>query len=380
MRLWRFALGAALAGSGLLGFLACDDGSSNFKYPAGYGQGDAEVIEGDGAAAMAARAEAAYRALEPDLVKLCAGSCHGDGGNGAPPFLKGPDTYVAVRNHPGIITEEAGQSKLTSRGAHAGPALSGANQGLGDRVTAWLQIEAEILKSKALPTTDAQPLVFGPNTIDVSKAGKNVPGSKVTFDAQKNGTIVSITKLSFVAPGSTGVRVRHPIFMIVPEGGKPTKDPVDSLSIVDQKVAAGQTAVLGPGQVFLLDWKDSNKIALAFESLDPVEVTDAGGGGGGCKSLATFQSMATPVLQGNSCLNCHNGSNTGATAALDLTKLTTDPASACGQALAKVNKADKPNSSLIKRPTTAGNGHPFTVAAGNTTAYTNGILGWANNE
>lgn len=372
-------MGATLLASAVAFFLACDDGSSNFQFPKGYGTSDAS-IEGDAAAAQAARAEAAYRELEGDLVKTCGGSCHGNGGNGAPAFLSGPDSYVAIRNHPGNITEDATASKLLTKKEHAGPPLTGPNQKLGDRVLAWLELEAEILRNKALPSTDAQPLVIGANTVDVSKAGKGVDGSKVTFDAARQGSIITITKLSFVAPGSTGVRVRHPIFMIVPEAGKPQKDPVDSLSIVDAKVAKGQTAVLGPGQMFLLDWKDTNKIALAFESLEPIEVDPDAGTTGACKSLATFQSSATPVLQGNNCLSCHAGSNPGATGALDLSKLTTDPATACGQALGKIDKANKGNSSLIKRPTTTGNGHPFTVAAGNQTAYTNGILGWANNE
>jgi cytochrome c553 len=383
MRSWRLACAVFLSGSMATGvtLFACDTGNDGFKFP-NYGSGADADIEGDSATAMAARAEAAFRALEGDFKKACA-NCHGDAPvGGAPPFLKGPDSYVAIRNHPGVIVEDVSTSKILTKGQHAGPALSGPYQDLGNRLTGWLNLEADILRSKALPTTDPVALVIGANSIDVSKCGKGVDGSKVTFDAQKNGNIITLTKLSFVAPASTAVRVRHPIFMIVPDQGKPTKDPVDSLSTVDSKVAAGATAVLGPGQMFLLNWVDSNKIAISFESLEVAPPIDGGseGGAGGCKSVATFQSSATPVLQGNTCLTCHQGQNPTATAALDLSKLTTDPPTACGQALAKINKADKPNSVLIKRPTVAGDGHPYAVPAGNVTAFSDGILGWANNE
>jgi hypothetical protein len=374
----RFGLPAItlLVASAVAAALSCDDGGDDLDLRPGYKT--PPRVTGDGGQSEAELyAEKLFRALEEDFDKTCGRQCHAEGGSGAPTWLKGPDRYFTIRQYPGIITSDPYQSKLLTKGPHAGPALTGANQGLGDRITEWLNAEALVIKKKALPGTDVFTVVTGANTVDISKGGVGVDGAKITFNATLSGTLLSLDALSLVAPPAVAVRIAHPVFVIVPDTGSPFDDPVDSFSNLDQKVAAGQTKPLGTGKLVLVNWKPAYKMRITFNILEPTKIEDGGTLAGGCKSQATFDSSAVPAIQNNQCLTCHSGQNGTATSALDLTKLGTDRAAACAQALSKVNLANKPQSLIIVAPS-GGGGHPYTVA--DATAWRNAMLGWINNE
>jgi hypothetical protein len=108
---------------------------------------------------IAQRAQDLFRKLEPDLTKLCGGSCHVGGTIGnAPRWLAPPDAYVSIKAYPGIITPDPDASELLTKGPHAGPALTG---DLATRVRDWLSVEATLLTKAVLPTTDPFDVVMG---------------------------------------------------------------------------------------------------------------------------------------------------------------------------------------------------------------------------
>ena len=315
---------------------------------------------------------------DDDEALLTSGVCHVSGSyqsGQTPVWLGAPDPYVSAHAFPGIIVRDPYSSKLIVKGPHAGPAFTGNNKDLGDRVLAWLTQEALAIKVQPLPGTDAFGVAGGPNTVDISGGGTGVAGAKITFDAAIDGAILTLTNVKLVAPAGTGVHVAHPVFTRVLASGKTVDDPVDSFSNLDQTQAAGTTQPLGTGFLILSSWSASDKMKIGFSTLGAATVADAGPTGG-CKSLATFVSGAVPAIQQNSCLNCHDQGGSGASA-LDLSSVGKDNARACAQALNKVNLADKPKSAIIQAPTGGLGNHPFQNASGNYTAM---MLGWINNE
>ena len=354
-----------------------DDGGSLLGGGGGSSGGSSGSSGGDGATTipLAQQAEDLFRQLEPDLTKACGGPCHTDGTTGsAPRWLAPPDAYVSIKAYPGIVVPDPDSSKLLTKGPHAGPALTG---DLATRTRAWLSLEATLLKNAVLPTTDPFAIVSGANTVDISKAGTGVDGTKMTFTATITGSVLTLGELHIVAPPTTAVHVAHPIFVVIPETGPEKPDPVDSFSNTDQTINPSASDPLGPGELILIGWGNS-KMRVEFTKLEPGKVVDAGGdGGGGCKSVTTYVSSAVPAIQNNTCLTCHQGQNGGATAALDMTDVGQDNARACAQALTKVNLTDKPNSTIIAAPTGKVQ-HPYQVA--DPQGWTNAILGWIQNE
>ncbi len=369
--------------------VACDDNTGGGLGPgqggggSGFGVGGADA----GSPSASAQAETLYRALEPDLVKTCGGPCHGaatSGGN-PPLWLAPPDTYVSVKAFQGAIVPDPNGSKLMTKGPHAGPSLAtGTYKPLGDRVLTWLTAESLVLSLKQLPETDPFTVTTGMNTVDVTKGetdtdgGVKLTGAKITFTAAKSGTILTLTKITFVAPGGSGARVAHPLFVVVPAMGPQKNDPVDTFSNLDMSVPAGQSAALGTGDLFLFDWQDSNKLRIAFNVLESKVVNPDAGVAGGCKSVATFTSSAAPAITKDNCLSCHAGSNAGATGALDLSQLNKNDTMACAQALNKVTLANKAQSPIIQAP--AGNLTHQGGKVADTAAYTTAITTWLNNE
>jgi hypothetical protein len=376
------AVGAAVLGAAA--FACAPDGDSLLGDGTGPGSsssssgaiGDGGDLAEASVQQLSDKALAMFRAIEPDLDKTCGGPCHQDGVTGAAPrWLAPPDAYVSIRAYPGIITPDPDTSKLLTRGPHAGPAMP---QDLGARTRDWLSVEALLIKKQVLPTTDPFTIATGPNSIDISKAGTGVDGAKITFDATINGSLLTLSSVKLVAPATTAVHVAHPLFVMLLSATQEKPDPVDSFSNTDQTVGAGQSGGLGPGELLWVNWVGGSQMKIEFNKLEPGKaVGDSGTGGGGCKSVATYGSSAVPAIQGNTCLNCHQGQNPNATSALDMTQVGKDNTAACGQALSKVNLADKPNSAIILAPTGKIQ-HPFQV--GDAQGWTNAILGWINNE
>lgn len=386
-----FVLGGALAATA-----ACDNTPGGLTDnpgdmgSGGGGNGGAGGFDGGGAATESARlAEKLFHeTVEPGLNMKCGGLCHVEGTTGnAPTFLKLP-TYATVKAYPGFVTDDVFASKLLTKPNHLGVSLvDDSNKDLREKVTAWLNQEALALKEAILPSTDPITIVNGVNTVDISKGGTGVDGAKITFNATittlSTDTIIEFTNLNLVTPTATGVHVVHPYFTMLPstDGGAPKRDASDHFSNLDQTTAAASTAPLGDGTLYIYHWVMGAQLKIEFTKLGTGTTKDGGTTSGGCKQVASFVTNAIPALQNDTCLNCHQGQNGGATGALDLSKVGTDNAAACAQALTKVNLTNKPMSPLLLAPLM---GDPFPhgggkiVAAGS--AYETMMTTWINAE
>jgi hypothetical protein len=368
---------AALVAVGALA-AACDDGSTGTldapgASPATTGQG------ADAAAALGGpnAAESAFRALSSDLEQACGGACHGEGKGNAPAYLATPDPYVSIRAFKGIVVKDVPTSTALTKGRHEGPDLV---DPLRAKVYAWLELEARALDAVALPSTDLFTVSAGSNTIDISKGGMGVAGARLSFNAQIDGSILTLTNLRILAPATSGVHIVFPIFDLVPPIGDPIKD--TSFSNSDQTIPAGQSAPLNPGILILTRWDASYKMKIEFTKLESGSVTTMDGGTlatGGCKSVTSFVANAVPAVQMNGCLNCHNTGGSGH-GALDLSALAANPpddAKACAQMLAKANPQMPAQSDIVLAPTGGVANHPFKNAS---QSYAPMIEAWLADE
>jgi hypothetical protein len=337
----------------------------------------------------------------------CVQNCHTDGNESAPKWLAPPDAYASIKTYDAaqtgnlkFIMQDPTQSRLYTKGLHEGPGLT-LTSDLGKSVKQWLDVEAAVLRVAKLPTTPPFTVTNGQNvTVDVSALGTGVAGAQIMFTVAITGGIISLANMKLVAPATTGVHLVHPTFIMVvanPDGGAPNElaDSADSFSNGDVSVAAGQTKQLGDGLAVLdsfgparSSWVAGAQLEISAVKLESAKVSaDAGeeaGGGGGCKNVPGFQSIAADFTGNESlnCVNCHGGSNANATSAMDLTALgggTPNYAAACAQALNKVNLANKPQSAIIQAPTGGINHAGGQIA--DKTGFTNDVLNkWLNGE
>jgi hypothetical protein len=318
-------------------------------------------------------AKSLFDALLPDLTTACGGPCHVEGKGNAPAWMGPPDAYAAIRAYRAIVVKDVNTSSLLTKGRHEGPDLV---DPLRSKVNAWLSAEAQGLQATTLPSTDPFAVAAGANTVDISKGGMGVTGARLTFTASISGTLLTMTNVQIVAPATGGVHIVYPIFVTIPMQGAESSD--SSYSNLDQKVAAGQTAALGPGTLILTSWSAGAKMRIAFTKLEPAVVPD-GGTTGGCKSVATFTANAVPAMQNNQCLNCHNTGGSG-NGALDLSGLAANPrddARACAQSLNRANPTTPAQSDIVLAPTGGVAAHPFKNASAN---YAQMMQTWITNK
>ena len=226
------------------------------------------------------------------------------GTGGAPLWLGPPDPYASAVKYPGVVVANPAASIILTKGRHEGPALT---DPLLTDLTQWLTAEAAALPVATMPSTPAFSVTAGTNDIDCSAAG--IAGLHVTFNATIGGDLVTMTNVSVVTPSATGVHITYPIFAIVPPGGTEIDDA--SLSNVDQTIAAGTTAALGPGTLILTQWATGSMMKIEFTAIAPASVGDGGSLSGGCKAVASFTQNAVPAIQANTCLDCHNTGGAG---------------------------------------------------------------------
>ncbi len=383
MSTWKrnFAIAVAIYSGGTGSILtACEDDPVSTR-PTGYDP-TAPVTEGglppDASAQTVriAKAEAAFRKLQTELVARCGGSggtCHVDGTYPGNPtkFLAAPDPYKSVKAIPGIIVQDVYTSSLLTKGQHAGPAVS-SDPDFETKVRDWLTLEALVLQGVDLPGTDPFSITIGgPNDIDISKAAKGVGPVRLKFDASLVGEILSLSKIKISAPAGQAVHIQNLTFYRIPAGAKPKdppiEDPQQSFSTLDFTAPGGVDTTLPPGLVIFsgtgwTPFKSGDKLTLTVVKLEKGTIPE-GGIGGGCKNPTLFNTTLGPIFngQGNGAgincrgAGCHGGSTGGG---FDLRGLANaqDLETACRNVKQRINTANVPMSLVITKPAGAG-GH-----------------------
>lgn len=336
-----------------------------------------------------------FKAMEPQLMSTC-GTCHDLGGIADTPFLaQKPTRYQSMVSWPGIVRRNPEESLLLTYSmvgkGHSGSLNLDSPQlvdTLLPQVKAWLAAEAETFNAPAADAADAsqgpalEPFVpiLGFNAIYLGPLGPDFEGMAVTFAADLlDGGALSLSNIEVHPTSKTGVHMVHPLFTVYPKGGEPDPDVADSFSNVDQTFLPGESGTLGPGTVILVNWQDSARLGLVFETIEPHAPAEPDGGApeGGCKALDAFNNNAKTKFQ--VCTNCHGGGNGQAVAAVDMSKLTSDPAAACAQIKNRVTPADPPKSQIFITTDPGGNAaHPYKFGGNATTfnSFRNDVSLW----
>ena len=339
-----------------------------------------------------------FAALEPDLVAACAG-CHEPGGIGDAPFLATPDRYESIMSWPDIVVREPQQSVLltyaVTGAGHSGTNLDSAPNDLLGRVEEWLTVESKAIADTPVEQIGVDPItpILGFNALYLDGLGKEYEGLALTFTAAKlTENSLKLDNLTVYTTSSTGVHLVHPVFAVYPKGKPADPDPVDSFSELDERYAEGTANTLGVGMLILTNWQENAKLGIGFGLIEPYVAGGGEGGGGGaggggstggpCSAQNEFNQFASPQLQ-QRCGGCHGGNNGGATGAMDISKLQSDPSNACGQVLNRVNLGTPNQSQLFVVTDPGGNAsHPYKFGgnAANFNTFRDEITKWINVE
>lgn len=365
---------AAMVVAGALA-VGCDDAADSLAGRRGSGgkspsSGASESGDSNDPSFARSAEEAAFRAVEGDLMNVCGKTCHDMGTyTPTPPvFLEGPDPYKSIKSHPGIVVRDVYASALLTKGPHAGPAVS-SDSAFEKKVVAWLEAESLAIQSAPQPTTPPIALKQGDNDIDLTPACVGgLTGVHLTFEAALVGTMLSLSKITLVAPAGQDVHVLQPRFVRVlaapkEDGSLEEADPADSFSNSDQTVPGGQEATLAPGAVLFSNasWRPfdfaKDKIRVEVVKLEPGKVSviaDAAK----CKDVQGFAQNVLPSMRGQGGFNltCSNATCHGNAAIGNMNLTQADTALMCQQVLGKLNQADIGQSLIVTKPTSSNHG------------------------
>lgn len=212
----------------------------------------------------------------PVLQDRC-GDCHVDGQDGAPVFLAGPDVYVSVMEHEGLVVPgEPMASTLLTYGSHRGPAWAPSEARL---IRDWILEEGGVMD---VPVADAgaepepEPVGDGGSAgrmtsgVAVSDAGRQeidlgevgLAGSVFAFRSQRMGADMEISELAITA-GPTGIHIENPR-LVIWVSGSPIYDE-DRFAGVTIDVPPDGTINLSSGvPVLLSDFPDPGALGIEF--------------------------------------------------------------------------------------------------------------------
>lgn len=320
-----------------------------------------------------------YTDVAPILKPAC-GGCHGVTGTSAPAFmLDTPDMLRNLLGYPGIIGDTPEKSRLYVKGQHEGPAFTPDQAPIiRDWIVFYNANKPMTDGGSAVPTiAPFTPSMTMPNAIDLAALDPTLNGMKLTFTAKMVGTSIELDNLTLVASAMSGVHVAHPLFVTWDQNLNPTPDPVDSFSNLDETVAAGTSAPLGPGVLILPNFATGSLLNVVFTTIE-AKMTGGTDGGTttGCKALTMFVNNVKPLLQQNTCsTNCHVGGAPTAGLKFDAT-----PDSVlCANALTEINTTTPAQSQLLLQPDpNQNNGHPQKVNP--FTNFQTAVTNWINAE
>jgi hypothetical protein len=265
---------------------------------------------------------------------------------------------------------------LLVKGMHQGPAWSVEQ---ASKILEWIEMERDEHPVEMVVETGAVDVVEGPNTLTLDAIGS--AGTTLTFTAQKLANGLYLSNIAITA-GPMGVHIKHPLF-VTWQGTTPSPDPVDSFDTVELDLATTVRGTIGGGLLMLTNVQPTAQLSVSFKRIGPA----VGSGNttlAGCKVVNSFTTNARGPLSTN-CVSCHGGTNGGATAAVDMTKMNdtsaTGQAAACGQILSRVNLTTPTMSGILLAPDPAsGVGHPFKFSAANYPAFRTSLTTWIDAE
>ncbi|MCW5804357.1 MAG: hypothetical protein KIT31_18440 [Deltaproteobacteria bacterium] len=356
-----------------------------------------------------ARAAWVQQAL-PRLNAACS-SCHG-GAREMINFIQQPATDNEIREtllayQPAVVNLDApSSSRLLTKGLHEGPPLSTDD---ASALLDWIQKERDA----------AQSLPEGPGIVVVETAQFNpqycsgglpgnpegtcpinfvtldslgATGAKISFVAQALGSGLYLTNLKLV-PGTSGVFLKHPLFVSYPATGTPVPDSIDrffniTMNLKDDQVAIEAQQIGGGTAAFVgFGAGPADKLAIHFKEIGLFKPDDGPPPPAGniCKVVGQWATQpktnltTTPGGLGQSCLSCHGGQNNNATSALAMNLA--DDQSNCNQFLQRINKQDRNNSGSFLAVAPGNNNHPVRFATqAQFDAWKAGFNGWIDAE
>ncbi len=356
-----------------------------------------EVVTKDPGGPVTATAKSKFIEVAlPQLTTAACTTCHASDPNY--PFFAGADAdaQYATLTASNVVNFEAPESsRLLSKGAHSGQALTGEQS---SAVLEWLTAERDERAGGVAPlleTPEFTPLkctggVRGDatcptNTVALDSIG--APGASITFTyEQPTSTLTYLTYITLNA-GSGGVFIEHPLFASIDSTGTVIPDDVDQFFSTKENLMGGAPSIQLRGGTATFGFGPNNKMKLLFKSVKTYQA-DQGGGTptGGCKKVPEFIAMAKPNLAAScSGPNCHSTAGTNANSALGLTGIGgTDPtelATACNQTLTRVNKGDPNNSAIFLAPRPGAAAHPFKFpSVGAVDTFSTNIKLWIEQE
>lgn len=278
----------------------------------------------------------------PLMQQACA-SCHG----GSMQFIdylvpndEYPTVYERVISWPAMVnTEDPGQSRIVTKGAHDGPAWRPEQLNL---INPWLEAEANFGSSGEEIDTTAVVPVSGDNSYDLGELGiAEASGCRIAFLYDFSAPIVYITNLRIIGDAD-GCILEEPVVAVVTDpdstGNETTwYDPNHKFQGVTVDVGPSQEVLIGGGSV-IVSWVPGDqlqgtvKLKFRFFGAQATGTGGGGEGGGGAQLVDLFYdtivngdcNMANGTANGTPCLNCHSGG--GAAGGLDMSDFgSTDP-------------------------------------------------------
>jgi mono/diheme cytochrome c family protein len=323
---------------------------------------------------------------KPVFDNTCA-ACH-SGSDPSIAFLQAPDP-MAIREKllaSDYISLEAPQSsRLLTKGAHAGPAMTASE---ASDVLEWLSAERDAAGVAGTADTGLETARFTPvlctggspgdptcpvTYVDITGLVEGWGGARIKFVAQPLSQDLYVTNLALEG-GPDGVYIEHPLFVSWPAEGDPIPDTLDRFFNVKMNLMAGAMASpINGGTAAFINFSPNNQLTIHFKVVDRFRPDSGGGGGGmmtaaGCKALTQFKANAQAPLR-TSCGGCHaNAGNANARGAMDLTGINaTDDATlqnVCNQARTRINFQDTNASGFYIAPNPAmATNHPFKFPA-----------------
>jgi hypothetical protein len=347
----------------------------------------------------------------PVLNQDCV-TCH-NGSRAGVGFLVGSDaagihdTLMAFQP-PVVNLDAASSSQIVTKGLHEGPQLTVDESA---KLLDWLFAERDAANHN--PDNPIQQLATRPFAVQLCTAGLPdnaqgtcptnhvslvglptdgtvLAGAEIAFTAQPLGTSLYLTNLVGTG-GTSGFYLEHLLFVSRPANATPFPDTIDRYYNLKLNVGPGKTIPLNGGTEDFIGFAPTDMVELHFKMLTAFKPDTSGTKPDGCKSLATFKTNAQPSLRdavggaAQTCASCHAGSNSGATGAVDMSKIaaTTDAdiLLACNQVRSRINFQTTDQSGFYLAPNPASNtNHPFKFTAAQFTTFKTAVDVWVKAE